>query len=80
MFNVRSGNVSIFKYGFDINKMFILGWIISATLTLFAFNSEFMRNILHIESLNIYDFAYVVFFALFVIVLEEIRKFFKSRN
>lgn len=78
--NIRAGHLSIFVYGFKINRMFILGWFISATLTLFAFNSEFMRNILHIEKINLYDFVYVVGCALFVIIFEEIRKFFKNKN
>jgi Ca2+-transporting ATPase len=78
--NIRAGHLSVFKYGFKINRMFILGWAISASLTFFAFNSEFMRNILHIEGLDMYDFVYVICCGVFVIIFEEIRKFFKNKN
>ncbi len=77
--NIRAGEQSIFSYGFKINKMFILGWFVSAVLTLFAFSSQFMHKVLYIQSLTIEDLLYAAFFASFVIVFEEIRKLLKKK-
>lgn len=72
--NIRSGDISIFKYKFKNNTAFIIGWGISVFLTFLAFNTEFLRSILKIDQLTFSELAYVMIFASFVIWFEEIRK------
>ena len=72
--NIRAGNNSIFNHNIQFNKMFVIGWTISVGLTVFAFNSEFMRNILNIEILTLSEFLFITVCASFVIWFEELRK------
>lgn len=72
--NIRSGDESIFTYGFKINPVFIIGWIISLALTITAFNFEGMRKILQIHPISLVDWVYLGLLASSVIWFEEVRK------
>lgn len=72
--NIRSGEYSVFKYGFALNKGFIFGWAISALLTLAAFNLQFMREVLGIHPLNSIEWVYCAILASSILWCEEIRK------
>ncbi len=72
--NIRSGEHSIFTYGFKFNVMFVIGWIVSIGLTIIAFGSEFMRQILHIHPISNADWVYVILIASSIVWLEELRK------
>lgn len=72
--NIRAGQKSIFKYPFRLNKAFIIGGCISATLTFLAFNTEFLRTILNIDQISMSDLVYIISCASFVIWFEELRK------
>lgn len=77
--NIRSGNESVFTHKARFNKVFLIGWGISAGLTIFAFNSEIMRNILSIEMLTLKEVVFVTAAASFVIWFEEIRKYTRKK-
>ena len=72
--NIRAGDESIFKYRSDRNIFFIVGWIISLFLTVFAFTSESIRSILQIHPISFSDWMYLALLALGVLVFEEVRK------
>ncbi len=72
--NIRAGEQSIFKYGFRVSPVFIIGWLISIGLTVTAFNTQFLSKILDIHPISISDWVYVVILASSVVWLEEIRK------
>jgi Ca2+-transporting ATPase len=72
--NIRAGEQSIFAYGFRFNPFFVIGWIVSLSLTVFAFTSESMRNILQIHPISIIDWVYLAILASSIVWLEEVRK------
>ncbi|MEY4440403.1 MAG: hypothetical protein RLY49_29 [Candidatus Parcubacteria bacterium] len=72
--NVRSGDESITTYGFNLNPIFIFGFIISITLTIFAFAYEPLREILRIHPITLGDWVYVFLIAFSIILFEEFRK------
>lgn len=72
--NIRAGDESIFKYRSDRNIFFIVGWIISLLLTVFAFTSESIRSVLQIHPISFSDWMYLALLALGVLVFEEVRK------
>ena len=72
--NIRAGDQSIFTYDFKFNLVFILGWIISVSLTILAFLLEPLRNILQIHPISLADWVYVFVLALGIILFEEFRK------
>jgi Ca2+-transporting ATPase len=72
--NVRSGDESIIKYGFNINSVFIVGWILSVGLTICAFTYAPLREILRIYPITLGDWVYITFIAFSIILFEELRK------
>lgn len=72
--NIRSGDESIFTYKSDKNIFFIVGWIISLFLTVFAFTSESIRSLLQIHPISLGDWVYLIVLAGTILLFEEIRK------
>lgn len=73
--NIRAGNgESVFKYSFRHNKAFIIGWLISLSLTIFAYSSSFMRSILEIQPIGLIDWLYALLIASTILWFEELRK------
>jgi len=72
--NIKAGNTaSIFKIKFD-NSAFVIGYIISIGLTIFAFNSAFMNKILEIQPIGISGWLYLILIGSSIIWFEELRK------
>lgn len=78
--NVRAGDESIFTYGFKLNFVFVIGWIVSFVLTLCAFNLESLRSVLQIHPVTLGDWVYLLILGSSIIIFEEIRKFSQSKK
>jgi len=73
--NIRAGNnKSVFTYSFRNNGAFVIGGIISIGLTIFAFSSSLMRDILQIQAISLSDCLYVLGVSSLIVWFEEIRK------
>jgi Ca2+-transporting ATPase len=72
--NIRAGDKSVFLYKSKINKVLIIGMMISFILTMLAFNTEFLRNVLQIHPISFIDWMYVILISSSILWLEEIRK------
>jgi Ca2+-transporting ATPase len=72
--NIRAGEESVFTYGFNLNIMFVVGWITSLILTICAFTFEPLQNILGIHPIALGDWVYMILLASTIIWFEEIRK------
>jgi Ca2+-transporting ATPase len=75
IFNVRSGNKSIFTQNPFTNRFLIVGLAIAIILHLFAIYNPFMQKVLHTTSLSGKDWLFILVFGLTIIIVEEIRKF-----
>ncbi len=78
VFNIRAGEQSIFRAQFSTNKAFTIGWIISLVLTILAFHTAFMRDILNIDPVTLGDWVYAFVLGSLIIWFEELRKW--ARN
>ncbi len=72
--NVRAGRKSVFQGLHRPNRVFLAGWLISLGLTIFAFYSSFMNDILGIQPVSMADWLYVVALGSSIVWLEELRK------
>ncbi len=72
--NIRSGEESVFLYRSQFNWILFVGMLVSFVLTIVAFNTEFLRNILQIHPINLNDWVYIVIISSSILWLEEIRK------
>lgn len=78
--NARSEKTSIFKMKFFSNKSLLLAILSSFIICLAILEIPFFQNYLKTSALDIWDWAIVVSCGLGIIILEEIRKFFKRKN
>lgn len=72
--NVRAGEKSVFKIKKSKNYAFTIGWLFSFLLTIIVFDTEYMRTIVHIEVINIYDWLYAIVISSLIVWIEEFRK------
>ncbi len=73
--NIRAGSRSVFDTEHSLNNAFIIGWLISLGLTVFAFQSDFMRHILGIQPITLNDWLYAGLLGSSILWLEELRKY-----
>lgn len=80
--NCRSEEKSIFKMNLFSNKFLIGATVIVVALQIFAVYCPFMQKILRTTALNSSDWLVIIFIALSIIIIEELRKLFfrKTKN
>jgi len=78
IFNIKSGDKSIFKTPILNNKWLLVGIASSVSLFLFAMYNPFLQKILEIKPIVWSDWVYILGLSLIVIVVEEIRKLFSK--
>lgn len=74
--NCRLSNVSLFKLGLFSNKWLIIGLSISLLLMLTVIYVPALAKAFHLVPLGLKDWLILLFSALSVILIDEVRKFF----
>lgn len=80
IFNIRSDKESVFSKKLFNNFYLLLGLFISIFLHLFAIYTPFMQDILKLTALSIKEWSLILFISLSIVLVEEIRKFFRRQN
>ena len=76
VFNIKSGDKSIFKVSIFNNKYLLSGIFVSVFMFLFAMYNPFLQNILEIRPISFSDWSYVLVAGLILVFVEELRKLF----
>ena len=77
--NCRSEDRSFFKNFFS-NRALLGALVVVISLQLLAVYHPFLNGILHTKPLNAYEWLMIASISLFVIAIEEIRKFFARKR